>query len=246
MEEILQAARAAGFTTWGFTPHAPICLDSPCNMSTEDVARYMDEISRLRQLFPDMKILAGMEVDFLDENNGPQSPEIKDFGLDYVIGSVHFVPNQKGEFHDIDGSPERFGKYLKEFFEGDLDYVVRTYWRQVQAMIKTGGWDIIGHIDKIALNASYINPEIEYTREYLSLADETIEMAIKTGKPIEINTKHYNKYRRFFPHPRYWHRIRSAGIEMPVNSDAHYADLVEAGMKEAYDLLLKIKSDKEI
>lgn len=237
MEEILQSAFKAGFSTWGFTPHGPINIESPCNMKSEKVKEYLDEIERLRNIYPEMKILAGMEVDFLDENNGPSSSEVKGYGLDYVIGSVHFIPNQKGIYHDIDGSPERFKKYLHEYFEDDLGYVVRTYWRQVQRMIKAGGFNIIGHIDKIALNASYINSEIENTEEYRNLANETIELAIKTGKDIEINTKHFKKYGRFFPHPRYWYKILSRGIKMPVNSDTHYAELVESGMKEAYELL---------
>lgn len=237
MEEILHSARQSGFKTWGFTPHGPICLDSPCNMKKEDVRAYLYEIERLRPLFPDMDILAGMEVDYLNNLHGPASPEVAEYGLDYVIGSVHFIPNQKGEFHDIDGSPERFRKYLEEFFDNDLHYVVRAYWKQVQEMIQAGGFDIIGHIDKIALNASYVDPSIEKSLEYKSLADETIKMAINSGRAIEINTKHWVKYGRFFPHPRYWKEMLTAGIEMPVNSDTHYAALVESGMKEAKDEL---------
>lgn len=242
MEEILLSARKAGFSIWGFSPHAPICVESPCNMAEENVTAYLEEINRLRNRFPDIKILAGMEVDFIDENNGPASPKVKEYGLDYVIGSVHFIPNQRGVYHDIDGSPERFQKYLLEYFEGDLVYVIKTYWQQMQRMIKAGGFDIIGHIDKIALNASSINPEIEYTQEYKKLCDETIESAIKTGKTIEINTKHFKKYGRFFPHHRYWKRILSHGIEMPVNSDTHYADLVESGFPEAYKELDNLRN----
>lgn len=243
MEEILQSAYEKGFTTWGFSPHGPISIESPCNMTVDSVTSYLQEIERLRSLFPEMKILVGMEVDFIDETHGPSSPEVKEYGLDYVIGSVHFIPNQKGEYHDIDGSPERFRKYLHDFFNDDLNYVVKTYWLQIQRMIRAGGFNIIGHIDKIALNASFINPEIEDSEEYKKLASETIEMAVKSGKAIEINTKHYGKYGRFFPNPRYWKRILSAGIEMPVNSDTHYAHLVEAGIKEANDLLSEMQSE---
>ena len=242
MEEILHAARQKGFEIWGFSPHAPVCLKSPCNMSTESVSSYLQEIKRLRTLFPDIKILAGMEVDFIDENHGPASNDIKGYGLDYVIGSVHFIPNQKGDFHDIDGSPERFRKYLHDFFEDDIDFVVENYWLQVQRMIRTGGFDIIGHIDKIILNASFVNRELENSVFYKSLATETIDMAIQSRKAIEINTKHYNKYKRFFPNPSYWAKILTAGINMPVNSDTHYSELVDSGMEEAYIELSKIKS----
>ena len=236
MEEIIEAAHNAGFQLWGFSPHAPICLDSPCNMKIEDVALYLNEIERLRKLYPHIKILAGMEIDFIDEKNGPHSPDVKEYGLDYVIGSVHFVPNQAGEFYDTDGSPERFKKVLSDHFNNDLNYVVRTFWSQTQKMIEFGGFDIIGHIDKIALNASYIDPEIENSSEYQELADKTIDMAIKKGFAIEINTKHWEKYGRFFPHPRYWKHILNRGINMPVNSDAHFADRIESGMVQAINL----------
>ena len=242
MEEIISEACSKGFTVWGFTPHGPISIDSSCNMKKEMVKDYLKEIQRLRRQFPQIKILAGMEVDLIDEFNGPSSPEVKEYGLDYVIGSVHFIPNQQGIYHDIDGSPDRFKKYLNDFFENDLDYVVRTYWNQVQRMIKAGGFDIIGHIDKIALNASSIDPEIEEKKIYSELAEKTIQMAIESGKAIEINTKHWEKYKRFFPHPRYWKTILDKGILMPVNSDTHYADKVESGMQEANLYLLNIAS----
>lgn len=241
MEEIINAAIKAGFTQWGFTPHSPICLESPCNMKLEDVEWYLQEIERLRKKYPQIKILAGMEVDFIDEENGPASSYVKDFGLDYVIGSIHFIPNQKGEFHDVDGSPERFHTTLMNHFEGDINFVVRSFWNQTQRMIRAGEFDIIGHIDKISLNASSINPAIEETKEYKDLALETIDLAIRTGKAIEINTKHFKKFGRFFPNPKYWNKIIFAGVDMPVNTDAHYADKIEDGRKEALEILQRIK-----
>lgn len=237
MEEILLAARAAGFTTWGFSPHGPISVESKCNMKEDNVGNYLNEISRLKSLFPDIKILAGMEVDYIDDDHGPSSPVVKSYGLDYIIGSIHFIPNQKGEYHDVDGSPERFKTTLHENFNDDLIYVVDTFWKQTQKMIEAGGLDIIGHIDKIALNASFINPEIENSSRYLEPAWQTIDMAVKKGLAIEINTKHFKRYGRFFPHPRFWQMIKSSGVKMPVNSDTHHASLLEDGIKEALSLL---------
>lgn len=240
MEEILESANKAGFTTWGFTPHSPICIESPCNMKAEDVGKYLAEIKRLRKLYPEINILAGMEVDFLDEEHGPSSQDVKGYGLDYIIGSVHFIPNQKGEFFDIDGSPERFQKVLKDHFNNDLNYVVSTFWLQTQKMLQAGGFHIIGHIDKIALNASSVDPDIEEDTEYIKLSNETIDLAIRKGVAIEINTKHYKKYGRFFPHPRFWKHIIDSGTKMPVNSDTHYAELVEDGIEAAFTQLKKI------
>lgn len=178
-----------------------------------------------------------MEVDYIDEENGPASQNIKNYNLDYVIGSVHFIPDQKGTYHDIDGSSERFKRHLAEFFHNDLDYVVKTFWRQTASMLKAGGLDIVGHIDKIALNASSVNPEIEKNPYYKKLAEETINLAIDQGIKIEINTKHWEKSGRMFPHPRYWSQIKAACGELIINSDAHSVDMIETGMEAAKNLL---------
>lgn len=242
MQSMVESAVRAGFSVWGFSPHAPICLDSPCNMKETDVPLYLAEIERLRQLYPQITILAGMEVDYIDPDHGPASESVRGYGLDYVIGSVHFIPNQKGDYFDIDGSPERFARVLREKFDDDLDYVIRTFWQQTAGMINAGGLDIVGHIDKIAMNASTVRPDIEETELYRTLAADTIAQAIKKNLAIEINTKHFAKAERFYPHPRYWKHIQSCGIKMPVNSDAHQADGIESGMLEAHTLLNRLTS----
>lgn len=240
MQDMVAAAYNAGFKVWGFTPHAPIGIPSPCNMQAEDVDAYKSEVERLRKLYPGMTLLAGMEVDYLHEQEGPHTELVKSYQLDYVIGSVHFIPNQQGVYIDIDGSPERFKKNLEEVFSGDLKYVVRTFWKQTQAMIASGGFDIIGHIDKIGLNASYVDAEIENDMEYRELAEETLRMAIASGMGVEINTKQYERYGRFFPHIRYWTELKEAGVKMPVNSDAHETEKIDSGMSKAFEILEKL------
>lgn len=244
MDDMIRAARETGFSTWGFSPHSPVHIESPCNMRLADVPVYLAEISRLREAYPDIELLAGMEVDFLDENDGPGADAVRDYGLDFVIGSVHFIPDKNGVFHDIDGSAERFVRNLREHFDNDLGYVVRTFWKQSQKMIESGGLDIVGHIDKIAQNASFVVPEIENDAEYRSLAMETINLAISKGLAIEINTKHRDKFGRFYPNPIFWKHILEHGIEMPVNSDAHDTVHLDSGMQEA--LRMKERILKEI
>lgn len=238
--DMARAAADARFDVWGVSPHAPISVDSPCNMTAADVAPYLDEVARARRANPGLTILAGMEVDYIDPDNGPASPDVADYGLDFVIGSVHFVPDRHGVPHDIDGAPERFARRVADVYDGDLDYVVRTFWAQTMAMIKQGGFDIIGHIDKIARNAVTLRPRLEQQPEYRRMADTAIDAAIACGAAIEINTKQRAVASRFFPHPRYWARIARAGVPMPVNSDAHATDTLDAGRREAICLLQAI------
>ncbi|MDE6397188.1 MAG: DUF1893 domain-containing protein [Muribaculaceae bacterium] len=240
METIAAEAEKEGFVVWGFSPHGPITVESPCNMAESDMEAYHTETRKVSAAHPDMKILCGLEADYISPTEGPSQMKLKYPWLDYLIGSVHFVPTQSGVPVDIDGSPARFAERLESEFGGDLEYVVRTFWKQTADMIARGGFDIIGHIDKVALNASSVKPEIEMTSWYRSMADEVIDLAISSGKAVEINTKQRLSAGRFFPHPRYWARLSRAGVLMPINSDTHYAARADESRLAASRLLKAI------
>lgn len=237
MEEMAAAAFAEGFALWGFSPHSPICIDSPCNMSLDDMPAYLDECRRLRSLYDGrMRVLAGLEIDYLGPGFGPHIDYFRRLPLDYRIGSVHFVPTQEGTPMDCDGSAERFARYLHENFRDDLRYVVETYFRQVLAMIERGGFDVLGHFDKIAGNASAVDPGIEENPWYEALVDDVIRSARDAGLVVEINTKAIHDRGRFYPAQRWWSRLKEAGVRVAFSSDAHWPDKVNLGRDEAVRL----------
>ncbi len=49
MEAFAREALRQGFTHYGFTPHSPITIESPCNMTRENVDRYLAEVDRIKQ-----------------------------------------------------------------------------------------------------------------------------------------------------------------------------------------------------
>ena len=131
METMVQGAIAAGLTHYGFSPHGPVPIASPCNMAASDMNAYMSEVMRLRDKYSGIiSLYAGMEVDYLGPQWGPSSPEVESYGLEYVIGSVHFVPAQNGEYADTDGPADRFRQYVESVFCGDLRYVVDRFSRR--------------------------------------------------------------------------------------------------------------------
>ncbi|MDE5975830.1 MAG: PHP domain-containing protein, partial [Muribaculaceae bacterium] len=162
MEEIAAASRDAGLHHLGFTPHSPVPIESPCNMAKERVEDFYRECERLREIHsPEMKIYTSMEIDWLGHDWGPHIDWFQRQPLDYRLGSVHFVPNQEGVLLDCDGRFERFARYLKEGYGDDLRYVVEKYFEQVLMMLERGGFELLGHFDKIAANAAQAHPEIE-------------------------------------------------------------------------------------
>lgn len=242
MEEIMEAARRENFHLIGFSPHAPLFIPSPCNMPREKVNDYFAELERLRVHYPEIAVYAGMEIDFLSADDGPHIDYFQKLPLDYRIGSVHFVPTQDGGYADCDGSPERFQKYLSEFFHDDLQYVVETFLTDTLLMIERGGFDILGHFDKIAANASSVDPEIETRPWYQALIKDIISNAADCGLAVEINTKSLKDKRRFFPAESLIQHVVASGAEIVVNSDAHWADRLNSGRPEAFEILDRIKN----
>ncbi|MBD5232818.1 MAG: histidinol-phosphatase HisJ family protein [Bacteroidales bacterium] len=241
MTVMAEAAVAAGMKHYGFTPHSPIPIPSPCNMKAEDVEEF---ITQGRRIASDPSLAAcrfyiGMEVDYLSEEWGPAHSYFKNLPLDYTIGSVHFIPTQSGEPVDIDGHFDNFTRRMREYFRNDIDYVVQTYFDQNRAMIEAGGFDILGHFDKVGQNASYFAPGIEDGNHYQSLVNGLIDLIIERDITIELNTKARIQHGRFFPGERYLPRLVDAGVTILVNSDAHHPDRITASRAEALALLGK-------
>lgn len=228
MAEMVAAAVAAGMTDYGFTPHSPIPLDSPCNMAFGDVRPYINEYNRLKAEYDGkINLWLGMEIDYLDGAWGPDEEYFDSLGLDYRIGSVHFLKSKDG-FIDVDGSAERFRQSLADHFDNDLAGVVNLFYDTTERMIRAGHFDIIGHFDKIAANASAIDPEITHKDWYKERVNSIIDLISEAGMTAEINTKSLVDRGRFFPDEEYWPRLLELGIPLLVNSDAHYPDRVDA------------------
>ncbi len=234
MAEFAEAAVKCGMTHYGFSPHSPVPIDSPCNMKRDDVPAFLDEVKRLNGIYERrIRFYAAMEVDYLDESWGPSNPYFASLGLDYIIGSVHFIPADS-KFIDIDGRFESFREKMARYFANDIRHVVKTFYAQSHAMLDAGGMDILGHFDKIGQNASYFRPGIEDEYWYQCLVHDLIDDIIARGQRIELNTKAFAEHGRFFPGVRYLPELLSRGIEIVVNSDAHRTELINASRAEAF------------
>lgn len=233
-----EAAVKAGMRLFGHTPHSPVPVESGCNMLRRDVDVYIAEVRGLAERFDsEMRVLAGMEIDYLSHEWGPHIDYFLKMPLDYRIGSVHFIPSLSGMPVDIDGSHERFEKNMKKHFGNDLRYVAEKYFEQVIRMIEDGGFEVLGHLDKVAHNVAASEPGIEEEGWYAAMVEDVVNHAADAGMPVEINTKSYQRNGRFFPARRWWDMLKEKGCSIVVNSDSHYPDLINAGRQEALALL---------
>ncbi len=244
-------AVAQGMKHYGFTPHSPICVESSCNMASTDVEAYRKEFLRLKEMYKDViNLYFSMEIDFLGDKWGATHPFFKDIPLDYRLSSIHFVESPlTGEEIDIDGSPQGFAVKMAKYFDGDIRYVVDSFYARTLEMIEKGGFDIIGHFDKIGYNASTFSPGIEDEVWYRQHICDVIDALSGSGIVAEINTKAVLPpvgatpekvaayVPRLFPSPESIRMLVRAGIPVVVNSDAHYSSRIRAGRDFAFSII---------
>lgn len=251
MERMVEQAVACGMKHYGFTPHSPIPLPSSCNMSALCVDDYIAEYERLKAMYEGrINLYLSMEIDYLGAKWGASNPYFDSIPLDYRLSSIHFIPTPDGDKEiDVDGKPEHFKGKMAQNFDNDIRYVVDTFYARTLEMIERGGFDIIGHFDKIGFNASSFSPGIEDEPWYRRHIDDVIDLIKGTDIIVEVNTKAYpapvgasaeeiaRYVPRMFPSPDVVKRLVSAGIPLAVNSDAHYSSRITAGREAAFAVI---------
>lgn len=249
-------AVAEGMLHYGFTPHSPIpdTISSTCNMAAARADEYIEEFNRLRQLHDgQIKLYLSMEIDYLGSKWGASNPYFDTLPLDYRLSSVHFVPDFDGIEIDVDGRPWHFAEKMHTHFRDDIRYVVDTFYARTLEMIEAGGFDMIGHFDKIGFNASTFSPGIEEEPWYRRHIDNVIDALRATDIVVEVNTKAWlpnpdatpeqiaAHEPRLFPSPDVIKRLVSAGVPLAVNSDAHYPHRIRTGRDEAFAIIDSIR-----
>ena len=234
MEEFIREAIRQGFTAYGISSHAPLPFDTAWTLDRNRVEDYLAEISRLKELYSDrIEIYAGMEIDYLDETSHPASPYFQDLPLDYRIGSVHLMRDNDGAFVDIDTRPEIFAERLREHFGNDLERLVQNYFAKLMHMVDTGGFDMVGHADKLYINAEHCQPGITARTWYKEIIRAYFERIARKGLMVEINTKKFKSAGRFSPSIEHFTLLKGLKIPVVVDSDAHIPQAIDSGRKEA-------------
>ena len=176
---------------------------------------------------------SGLEIDYLNEESNPSVVRFRELPLDYRIGSVHLLYDDKGEIVDVDVTADKFCRVVDKHFNGDLVRVVHLYYDRLMRMVELGGFDIVGHADKMHYNASAYHPGLLDEPWYDALIQGYFDAIARKGYIVEINTKSYLELGTFYPNERYFPVLLEKGIRVQVNSDSHYPERINNGRLQA-------------
>lgn len=240
MEDFIRFAISEGFTSYGISSHAPLPFPTAWTMEWDRMEDYLSEFARLKKKYADKIDLAiGLEIDYLNKDSNPASSRFRELPLDYRIGSVHMLYSPEGNIVDIDTPADTFRQLIDKHFDGDLDSVVRLYYKNLLRMVELGGFDIVGHADKMHYNASCYRPGLLDEPWYDALVRGYFLEIARHGYIVEINTKAYHELGTFYPNERYFTFLKALGIRVQVNSDAHYPERINNARLEGLTALKK-------
>ena len=238
MEDFVRFAVSSGFTSYGFSSHAPLPFPTAWTMEWDRMDDYLAEFRRLKEKYAGrIELYLGLEIDYLNEESHPAIDRFRRLSLDYRIGSVHLLYDDEGRVVDADLPADKFRQMVDRHFHGDVERVVRLYYERSRRMVELGGFDIVGHADKVHYNAACCRPGILDEPWYDCLVRDYFAEIARRGYQMEINTKAYEELGVFYPDVRYFPLLRELGVRLQVNSDAHYPERIASGMSEAFRAL---------
>ncbi|MDR1373665.1 MAG: histidinol-phosphatase [Treponema sp.] len=235
IETMIRAAWERGFASIGFSSHAPLAkktgMITDWHLSEDRLEEYCSAVRRARRIWEGkIAVFLGLEIDYIRGLAGPMDQNFQELGLDYIIGSVHYVLSPGGEPVTIDGPLEGFEKLVREQFAGDGEELMRNYWEALREMIRAGGFDILGHADVIKKNnpeGTWFSLEEGAYREELEKTAALLGLEQRAGKglTVEINTGglNRNKTSDTYPSLPLLRLLAAESVPVTISADAHRA-----------------------
>ena len=148
---------------------------------------------------------------------------------DFVLGSIH-------NLRDV---PDFY--YIHDYESIDREALLREYFHEIYLMVEWGGIDSIAHLTypfRYIYEYNHIDEDID---TYSDQIDAILELAAKKDIALEINTSGLRQpINKLLPEYKTIRRFRELGGQLiTIGSDAHYAQHIGVGIKQAYDAALE-------
>ncbi|HOV60970.1 MAG TPA: histidinol-phosphatase [Candidatus Hydrogenedentes bacterium] len=244
LRDLLDAAVARDMCLFGITEHAPRV--EPGRLYDEEramgwtietlaalFAAYAREVESLRETYADrLIVLKGFESEVVPVTQWEtlMLQWKREYGFDYVVGSVHYVAG-----HIIDYKEEHFLRAVEA--AGGMEQAAVRYFRAVAEMAERLRPEVVGHFDLI--RKQFPDDETLYTPATRRAALEALEAVRDAGCILDINTGGYRKgLGRPYPAAFIVRAAADMGIPVCPGDDSHAVEEVGYGLEAARAYLL--------
>lgn len=204
-EEYIMRAMEGGIKYMGFSEHIPLMFEdgiqSRYRMYTEDVHRYVREISELKKKYSEkIDIKIGFECEYYAKHFDRMLKMARDVGAEYMILGQHFdLPENLPESTyaaNPDDSVERLSRHTDAVIEG----------------IRSGMFTYVCHPDVL----NFTGDDNIYKEKVRSICRASKECDV----PLEINFLGIRKSKNY-PSEPFWKIVGEEGAPVVFGFDAH-------------------------
>ncbi len=222
--DVLDYAKEAdrcGVKLLGISDHTPFPekRDEGIRMELAEMPGYIAAIEQAAKAYPAMRIRKGLECDYTPGYVDFYRDLQQEYGLDYLIGSVHFY-EQNGQMMSV--------------FETPMDHRgMRLYTEQMLANIDEDLFAFIAHPDVFCT-------QLETWDDYVEdCVHEMCRLAEQKKRVLEINVNGLHKMGEPYPDERFWRIVGQYEIETLISSDAHKVERLCAKKEVGYAIQQK-------
>lgn len=189
----------------------------------------MNEIEQAREEYAGkLNLICGIELGQATADTAAADIVLSDKRLDYVIGSMHELPDHD-DFAFLDYSKENVPELMEKNFN------------EILKLCQWDGFDILGHLTyalRYIEGEQKIKVDMEHYRDIIA---EIFKTVIKNGKGIEINTSGLRQeYGKTFPSYEYIKLYKDlGGTIITFGSDCHSTADLAKGIPEGIALAKK-------
>ena len=240
-EDYILSAIEKNFVSVGLSGHSYTAFDmEPC-MSEKGTQEYLKEMRNLKEKYKDkIEVYIGIEADFY---TGYDKSTDKEIGLDFRIGSVHYIKDKaKDEYYCVDNTPEILAYGIKNYDNGNERTFIEAYYDNIIEMLHKQSPNIIGHLDlvkKFNKNNKYFDENADW---YKNKVEEVLNEIAKTDAIVEINTGGISRGWTDTPYPSIFilERILEKNIPITLSSDVHSVENIDYYFKESLEIARKV------
>jgi histidinol-phosphatase (PHP family) len=198
-------------------------FDEHYRLKFPEMSDYVMDVKALQEQYKDdIKILLGYEVDFL---KGHMDERVLKAEVDYMIGSIHFLGTWGFD------NPE----FNHEYKNRNIDDIWQEFFDNIEAMAKTGHFDIVGHLDLIKIFNFMPKQDIRL------IAKNALKAIKKANMVVELNTAGLRKpCKEIYPTSSLLEMAYELNIPITFSSDAHAIGQVGYKYAEATKLAKNI------
>lgn len=231
--QMVEAAQIKGIDVFAITDHCDVDLYEKNNLAVT-LPNSIHATVEARASTP-MKLLIGVELGQPLQNLEKSEEILKNYELDYVIGSIHAA---KGE-------TDYYWMDYASMTDVEIEAVLERYYQEVYQLAKWNKFDSLAHITypyRYIINAKSKRDIKVDANRFDEIAIEIFKLIIANGKAIENNSSSIRNskegYDLNYNYMKLYYDL--GGRFVTVGSDAHTPDMVGDHILQGYAMLKEI------